>query len=83
MLLAVISAILVIGAVTLYEVAISNYLRFIAGIALLVVLVIAGDWFQKRKLASFKRQWQRNTRPGINGLSHTGLFHRSIRLLAC
>jgi hypothetical protein len=58
MLLAVLSTSLIIWATQVYELAIGNYLPFIAGTVVQLVLVLAWSWFQKRKLKSFRSRWQ-------------------------
>ena len=57
---------LTLAAVTFYELAITNYVLFILGISLSVILALAWSEFEKRKLRSFRNQWRLIARTGMN-----------------
>ena len=48
----------VVTTIATYGLIIRDYLLFIVGIALFWISILGMNWFQKRKLKSFKTQWK-------------------------
>ena len=55
-----------LAAVTFYELVITNYVLFILGISLSVILALAWSEFEKRTLRRFRNQWRLIARTGMN-----------------
>ena len=62
MFVAFLAVVLTLAAMAIYELLIANYLLFILGTALAVLLSLARTRFEKRKLRDFRNQWQPTTR---------------------
>ena len=65
MLPAVLSTVFVIATIATYGLIIRDYLLFIVGITLAWISFLGMSWFQKRKLRSFKTQWNKGM--GMDG----------------
>jgi len=55
----VLSTLFVIATIATYGLIIRDYLLFIVGITLAWISFLGMSWFQKRKLRSFKTQWNK------------------------
>jgi len=62
---AVLSTVFVIATIATYGLIIRDYLLFIVGITLAWISFLGMSWFQKRKLRSFKTQWNKGM--GMDG----------------